>query len=41
MIQLFVDRPMFKSILKISLFSIVVGIPLRGLAFVALALIGF
>jgi hypothetical protein len=32
---------MLKSTLKILLISIVVGIPLSGLAFVALALIGF
>jgi hypothetical protein len=36
-----VDHPMLKSILKVSLISIVVGIPLSGSAFVALALIGF
>jgi hypothetical protein len=32
---------MLKGILKISLISIAVGIPLSALAFVALALIGY
>jgi hypothetical protein len=40
-VHVIVDHPMFKSILKISLISIAVGIPLSGLALVAPALIGF
>jgi hypothetical protein len=40
-LKLVVDHPMLKSILKISLISVAVGIPLSALAFVALALIRF
>jgi hypothetical protein len=40
-LKLVVDHPMLNSILKISLISVAVGIPLSALAFVALALIGF